>query len=267
MRDMNDPTVNAHPSAPRWWQRPFVLSMLIALLMLLLALGWPLVRMWVAPAPAASASATQADLPWNVQPVGDGTRSQVFGLVLGQATLADVDRRWSQDLKVALIAAPGQPPALEAYVETFQAAFLTGKLVVAIAAEPAWLQGAWDRSQRGETDQGGEGIVHRRSLTSDDLNTARGLPVASLSFVPAASLDESVVRQRFGADAERHVDVRSGGVQLLYPRLGVAVALPPTQGDLARAKAIIQYVAPRDFEQRLAAPLRAAAAAAASAGA
>jgi hypothetical protein len=96
--------------------------------------------------------------------------------------------------------------------------------------------------------------VRRRELTPDDWAEARRFRVAALSFLPSARLDEATVALRFGPPGERHTD-SSGGVQLLYPAIGVAVALPPAAGEGSRARSVIQYVPPRDFERRLRAPL------------
>lgn len=243
----------------RWWLRPPVLALLITLGLLAATLSWPLLRWWWAPPPAAEAPAQ--GLPWQIQPDGQGG-SRVFGLPLGTATLREVELLWNQDLKVALIAARGQTPALEAYVETFRAGFVTGKLVVALQPPAGWTAQAWERSPRGEVNaaQGGSGTVRQRELAPEDRLQARDWPVAALSFVPSARLDEATVLQRFGPGAERHAGP-DGVVQLLYPALGVAVALPPAEGETARSRALIQYVAPRDFEARLRAPLAAAAAA------
>lgn len=241
-----------------WWQRPIVLSLGITLLLLALALGWPLLRWQLSPHEAAPAA---QGLPWQVQADGAGG-SAVFGLQLGSATLGDAEGLWPQDFKVALISVQGQAPALEAYVESFQAAFVNGKLVLSVAADPDWLRQAWDRSPRGEVEGGREGAVRRRELAPQDLDAARRIAVSALAFIPAARLDEATVVQRFGTLAQRHVGA-DGVVQLLYPERGVAVALPPAEGDAARAKPVIQYVAPRDFERLLRAPLQAAQAASA----
>lgn len=239
-----------------WWRSPPVLALLITVLLLAAALAWPLLRWHLAPPAAVSA---EQGLPWQVQADGRGG-STVFGLHLGAATLAEVEQRWGQDLKVALISSQGQAPALEAYVESFQAAYVSGKLVLTLAADPDWCRRAWDRSPRGEVDAGREAAVRRRALSVEDLDRARRMPVASLAFIPAARLDEATVVQRFGPPSERHTGV-GGVLQLLYAARGVAVALPPAEGDSARARPVIQYVPPRDFERLLRVPLRAASAA------
>jgi len=240
-----------------WWQLPSVLSLVTVLLLLGAALGWSLWRGQAAAPPAGTPDA----LPWQVSATADGS-SQVFGLTLGRSTLADVQARFPDDLNVGLIAPNGQPASLEAFVDTFRAGFVTGKLVLAFEAEAGWLQRARERSPRNEVGEGGRSRRYR--LADDDGDQARAARVVALALLPSARLDEAMVIQRFGAPTERHTGP-AGEVQLLYPVLGVAIALPPTEGDAVSAKAVIQYVPPRDFEARLRGPLLAAQAASASA--
>jgi hypothetical protein len=115
------------------------------------------------------------------------------------------------------------PPALEAYVESFQAGFVNGKLVLAFAAEPGWLIEALARSPRREL--AGDGTARRHALAEADLTQAQGLPLAALAFRPAARLDEATVVARFGPPAER-LPVHRANCSCSIRR-STAVALPP----------------------------------------
>lgn len=229
------------------------MSLGFVVLVLAATLGWSL---WHGPVPDAAPAAAEANLPWRVQLKADGT-SEVFGLTLGSATLADVQKRFAGDLHTGLIVPNGGRPALEVYVESFNAGFVTGKLVLAFEADATWLQGARERAAKSEIGEGG--LSRRYTLAAADQATARAAPLTALAFVPSARIDEAIAVARFGAPAER-LTGPTGELQLLYPALGVAVALPPAHGDAADARPVIQYVAPRDFDARLRAPLRAAAA-------
>jgi hypothetical protein len=240
---------NPAPS-PRWWQRASVLSLFTVVFLVGGAMAWSLWRGMTAPGPAAAS----AVLPWQIEPTGDGG-SRVFDLTLGKSTLADVQLRFPDDLTVGLIAPNGQPASLEALVESFRAGFVTGKLVLAFDAEPGWLQRARERAPRNEVGEGGRS--RRYLLAEDDGPQALASTLKALAFMPSARLDEATVAQRFGPPGERLVGP-DGEVQLLYPKLGVAVVLPPASSNASRT--VIQYTAPRDFEQRLRAPLLAASA-------
>lgn len=256
------PELSTHTASLRrpWWQRPSVISAAVVVALLGAALAWPLLRLSVAP---PTLQPEPQDLPWLVR-VHEGGGSLVFGLRPGDSTLADVEARFGDNLRVGLIAPNGQPPALEGFVETFQAGFVTGRLVLAFDADPAWLLAAQARAPRNEVGEGGRS--RRYGLAQSDLSEARRSPLVGLTFLPAARLDEPTLVLRFGEPAER-LRGPGGEQQLLYPALGVAIALPPAEGEAAKAKALIQYVAPRDFERRLRAPLRQALPAAAAASA
>ena len=258
---MNDLSSAPRAVARPWWQRPSVISLAVVLLLLGGAMVWPL---WhLASSPPGPGDRVPVDLPWQVQ-LQDGGGTKVFGLRPGVSSLAEVEQRFGDNLRVGLIVPSGGAPALEGFVESFQAGFINGKLALAFDAEPAWLAAAQARAPRNEVGEGGRS--RRYGLAADDLPQARRMTLVGLSFIPAAALDEATAVQRFGPPAERLVGP-TGERQLLYPAQGIAIALPPEAGEGARAKAVIQYVAPQDVERRVRAPLRAAQGAASQAAA
>lgn len=246
-----------------WWQRPLLLSVVLTLLMLVALLGWPLLRAMLGPPPVAGAVA-ESGMPWQVDPLPQGG-SQVFGLALGTSRLGAVQARFPEGLNVAIVLPTGQAPALEAYSESFRAGFVTGKLVMAFEMEPGWLERALGRAPGHDIGDGGRS--RRFKLAPEDLaDAADRARLVAMGFVPSARLDEAVVVQRFGQPGER-VTGPGGELQLLYPVTGVAVVLPPAEGEAARAKPVIQYVAPGQFEARVRGPLLTALAASAPASA
>jgi len=254
MNEHSTPDSAPLPSSSRWWLRPLPLTLIITGA-LLLAASWPVLQVLWDPPPAAPAA---VGMPWQVTVGADGAgQSEVFGLHLDGSRLADVQARFASDLSVAVVASRQKPPALEAYVDSFRAGFITGKLVLVFDVEAEWLAGVPTRAVGHDVSEGGHSV--RYKLSAQDLAHLAPARLVALSFVPSARLDEEVVRQRFGVPAER-LQGPDGALQLLYPASGVAVALPPPQGDDARAKSVVQYVAPKQFEERLRAPLRAASA-------
>jgi hypothetical protein len=193
-------------------------------------------------------------LPWQVQTDAAGG-SQVFGVSPGRSSLAEVQMRFADRLQIGLVSQTGQEPSLEAYVDTFEAGFITGKLVLSFDADPVELRQAQAHSPKWEA--GGDGRSRRYKLAAEDLERLRSARLMGLAFVPSARLDEATVIQRFGVPAER-LQGASGELQLLYPAQGVAIALPPAQGEQSKARPVLQYTAPAQFEDRLRAPLRAA---------
>ena len=244
-------------------KHPILLALAAGLLVLLVAFVLPLWRMAhgngptagavpfataSATASAAPAAATQG-LPWQVQPLPNGL-AQVFGLVLGQDTLAQARAHIGDALQVALVARLGEVGALEALAEPFATGFVTGRLVLALEA-PAEVLARW-RSRAARSAPMGDG-VRRFALRPADQDEALAMQLTGLSFVPAVRLTEADVRQRFGAPAQVLPAASPGGLVLLYPALGLAAAVGPA------SRGVLQYVAPRDFERLLRAPLLGAA--------
>jgi hypothetical protein len=235
-----------------WWRRPIVVSVLVVLLTVAGTIGW---SMYVGLKDEARQGLAHG-LPWQVETLADGG-SRVFGLQPGVDTLDGVQGRLGDEVKVGLIVAGDAPPALEAFVESLRAGFVTGRLVAAFEADDAWLQRARERAVSSDFGEGGRS--RRYTLSADDRRQAGSARLIALAYLPAVKLDAETVRQRFGEPAER-ITGPQGESQWLYPDRGVAVVLPPEQGEAAKARAVIQYVAPRDFEARLRAPLQSASA-------
>jgi len=230
------------------WRRPWLWALIILVLGLGLPLLWALLT-----APPPGADDAGAGLPWQVELSGDG-RSHVFGLSLPGSTAGEVLDRYGDRAQLAVISRQGEPDALEMLIDPFQAGFIAGKLVLTVQADPQWLRAAAAAAAREERR---DAQTVRRALAAPDVDRARGLPIDALAFIPSARLDEDAVTGRFGEPSERLE--RAGVIYLLYAVRGIAVAVPAAgDGSTARARSVIQYVAPADFEQRLAAPVRAA---------
>lgn len=229
---------------------PFLLALAAGLLSLLIAFAPAVWRMIHPAAPAAAGPAPDQGAPWQVALPAPGA-SRVFGLRLPGSHLADVQQRWSETLELALITHDGATPALEAYVERFEAAGVAGRLLLVFDAEAALLARLHATLPPGEPLPSGGRRQGLRGAAAAELG---GAALVGLSFIPAAQLDAQILQARFGAPAER----LAGGGRLehwLYPALGLAVVLD------AGGRDVLQYTAPADFERRLVAPLRAAGAA------
>lgn len=187
----------------------------------------------------------QARLPWNVEALPDGN-SRVLGLTLNRSTLTEAKAAYGPDVEVAIVAEPGETGTLEAYVATAQLGFVTGKLVMTLAADDEQIDGMRRRAVKTEYMQS---TTRRATLQAADLQAAMQLPVTAINFVPSVNLDESTVIERFGPPTER-VQVNAQQTHLLYPDKGLDIVLD------SEGKEVLQYVAPRDFA-RLSAPLTA----------
>jgi len=239
----------------RRMQKPWVLALAAGATVLLVALALPLLRMGGAGGDGGGAwagedGAPRTGLPWQVSRLAEG-RAQVFGLEPGRDTLAQVQARLGDALQVALVARLGEVGALEALADPFLAGFVSGRLVLAFDVPTAQLQ-AW-RVAAGSSEPM-EGGVRRFKLRADHRQQALQARLVGLSFISGVRLTVDDVRQRFGAPAET-LDQPGGAQVLLYPESGLSISVAPGQ------RGVLQYVAPREFAERLRAPLLAAAAA------
>jgi len=222
-------------------------AFLAAMAALVVLIGAFLPALWHTASAPPPAARNDTPAPWQVT-VDAAGRSRVFGLDLPGATLDSARRRFGDDLQIAVMARRGQPGALEAYLETFSAGFISGRLL--LAAEPgAEALAGWQARAVRQTPVDGETV--RYTLAADDLAAALRAPLVGITFIPAAQLDGETVRARFGEPAER---LASGErlVQWMYPGMGLAVVLD------SEGREVLQYVAPADFERRLRTPLIAA---------
>lgn len=183
-------------------------------------------------------------LPWQIETLPDGG-SKVFGLTLARSTLGDARARFGADgMEVAVVAAPGEAGALEAYYSDFTAGVVTGKLVLLADADRDTVARLRERAVKAEYM---DSTTRKYLLDPDDLPIAWRAPIAAITFIPSVNLDEETVLKRFGTPRER---IRSNEriEHLLYPDKGLDLALD------SKGKEVLQYVTPRAFA-RLREPL------------
>ena len=200
---------------------------------------------WMASS-ASVRTAPRDELPWQIERQPGGG-SRVFGLTLGRDALQQAITRWPDEaLQLALVRDAQGGFTLEGYLESLRAGFVQGKMVLTGSVDPVKLQAWAERATHREPQPSG---TWRLTLAPQDQTAALTAPLVGLVFLPAARFDEATAVERFGPAPER-LTTQDGTVHLLYPEQGVVIALDP-QG---RAKPVLQYVAPSDFD-RLRAPL------------
>jgi hypothetical protein len=221
-------------------KHPAFLAAMAALVVLLAAF---VPALWRTASEPPAAARTEMPAPWRVD-VDAAGRSRVFNLELPGATLETARRQFGDDLQIGLMARRGQPGVLEAYLESFTADFISGRLLLAADADAGVVAGWQARARATPVDAD----TVRYTLAPDDLALALRAPLVGITFIPVAQLDAATLRARFGEPAER---LASGErlVQWMYPAKGLAVVLD------SEGREVLQYVAPADFERRLRAPL------------
>lgn len=199
--------------------------------------------------PSAGQRATDAvdGLPWQIDALADGN-SRVFGLTLGVSTIGEARSRFGPDMRVGIIAAPGEAGSLEAYYDDVTAGIVTGKMVLTAEVGAAALKAMRQRTPKSEYMNSS---TRQISLDPADLPAAYAAPIRSIAFIPSANLDEQMVLQRFGAPDERLRNTPHSE-HFLYAAKGLDLILD------SEGKELLQYVPPRQFA-RLREPLVAAA--------
>lgn len=184
--------------------------------------------------------------PWQVELLPQ-QHTRALGITLGPQgdTLADVQRIWGANVEVALIAAPGENGAIEAFIDPAQAGGINGKLIVALQTTPQEVKAMRERALTADFM---ESTTRKYKLAPADLQAAATLKVSALTFIPQAKLDAQAVIDRFGPTPQRR-RAGEGTEHFLYPDKGLDVGLNP------KGKDVLQYVAPADFT-KLSAPLK-----------
>lgn len=224
---------------------PFLIALSASALGLLIAFLL-VIGQWVGSQEAAGGRPPAQGTPWQITLPAPG-HAEVLGLKLPGTTLDEVQQRWGQDLKLALMAGSDGSLALEGYLQTFEASGVTGRLMLLFDTQTqVGSMQRWRDSLPGlPTSSGGR----QHALSDAAMVDLARTGLVGISFIPVAQLDADVLTARFGQPAERLV----GGGRLehwLYPTLGLAVVLD------SDGREVLQYVAPADFERLLAAPLR-----------
>lgn len=233
------------PRSPLAWA-------VLAGLAVLVAAFAPVVLQMLRPRAVAPQAGSLA-APWQIERGAQG-ELHAFGLRLPGSTLNDALQHWGDDLRVAMIESRAQPAALEAYTDRWSGGGVDGRLVLASDATAASVERWRSRAVRRETI---DAQAQRWQLHPDDRAEAMRSAVAGLSFLPASRVDAATLLARFGAAAE--VLPGEGRTRhWLYPGRGLVISW-----DEGSGRAVLQVVAPADFERRLRAPLLAAARAAA----
>jgi hypothetical protein len=216
--------------------------MKIALTLLLIVAAVLVAAVFLRPPPAQTGLIE--GLPWQIEPLEDGS-ARVFGLTLGRDSLGDARDRLGPDMELAIVVRGNETGSLEMYYTQFSAGVLSGKLVLVGAMDDATLLQLREHSGAPKYLDSGARKYH---LQTADLPLGYRAPLAGITFIPLASIDEDIALKRFGPPAEtRRMDDET--VHLLYPQFGLDLMINKAHRD------VLQYVAPRDFD-RLRTPLK-----------
>lgn len=188
-----------------------------------------------------SASQIKTGFPWQIEILPSGN-SQVFGLTIGQSTLSEAEQSFKEAAEITLFVSKKSAPVIEAYFSQVKIAGLKSKMVMSIELPRQQIEVMLNRGARIATLESGTREV---TLSSEDAQSVRQLPINSITYLPSIHLDDELIEKRFGLPSEKLADPVSDAVHWLYPAKGLDIALS------AENKEVIQYVNPAKFDTLL----------------
>lgn len=180
-------------------------------------------------------SASQHGLPWQVE-LKDGN-SRVFGITLGESSLADVIATINLEYELAIMAKQQQAGALELFYSHFKAGQLQGKLIVVIDTSETQLATLKAEAPKSQMLDNG---TRKYQLGEHQFLSVQPLPIVSVTFAPTVRLNQEMIELHFGV-AEEIVEATEYVTHYLYPALGLNILIDEKGKDL------LQYVAPKTF--------------------
>ncbi|MFH0934427.1 MAG: hypothetical protein V1879_04420 [Pseudomonadota bacterium] len=183
------------------------------------------------------------DVPWHIEHPSAGS-VRVFGLTLGEASTNEAEQRFKEEAKPSLFKSPDGELIAEMFFEQVKLSGLHSRIVLTVDVPKSELKEMYERGLRMASTGSGKKIT----LTPEDIERVRTLPVNSLTYMPGLRVDDTVFLKRFGEPEQRIRETKSGAVHWLYPQNGLDITLGGSE------KPLLQFVAPRDFD-RLSKPL------------
>lgn len=183
--------------------------------------------------------------PWQITVLPDG-RTKIFGVVLGETTLSEINQLLRSRAQVALFESKNGL-ALEAYYKSVTKGGLTGSYVFTLDAPVELMEKIKAESVKKERTEMNN---IRYDLDMPATDNAKTLVVKNLNYIPAVQLDDDLIVKRFGEPAQKvKLDDKQVGWHYLYPDKGLDLIYRE------EGKEVLQYVLPKDFNA-LIAPLQ-----------
>jgi hypothetical protein len=176
------------------------------------------------------------DLPWHIEhPMPDTVR--IFGLTLGESTLAQAEDRFQEEAEPSLFKSPDGKMIAEMFFEHVNLAGLPSKIVLTVDVSEAELKAIYERGLRMAATGSGKKIT----MTPDDVAKLKTMPISSLTYMPGLRVEEAMLLKRFGQPVRRIQEKKSEAIHWLYPQNGLDITVGGGE------KPLMQYVPPKDF--------------------
>ena len=175
--------------------------------------------------------------PWQVSILADG-KSSVFGVVLGETSLQEVDAILKSIPIMALFELDNKL-SLEAYYKNVSLGGLIGSFIFTLNASDEKLKKIKKESSK---EKRAENNGRRYELDKPASDKSKSLIVKNLIYIPTVQLDEKTIIQRFGQPAYKiKLKTKEVGWHYLYPEKGLDLIFKE------EGKEVLQYVLPRNF--------------------
>ena len=180
--------------------------------------------------------------PWQISHLENG-KSRVFGIVLGETSLKEVDSILKGSSKVALFELE-KKLALESYYKNISLGGLIGSFIFTLDASKEQLNKIKKESVSNEP---AENKGRRFDLDKLAIEKSKILIVKNLIYIPTAQLDEKTIVKRFGKPSKKiKLKTKEVGWHYLYPEKGLDLIFKE------EGKEVLQYVQPKNFNLLLA---------------
>ena len=179
-----------------------------------------------------------SDLPWQITYTADSL--QVFGITIGQTTLDEATRALKSELELAWFHNPDNSYNLEAFYRRVTLSGLQAKVVLELD------KGNYSKEYFGE-NSGKPELLQSKSIKyplADLVETLSQQKVLSIAYIPKISLDEALIKSRFGEPREV-INVTENRQHWLYPEKGLDIAVNKD------GKEVLQYIDPNNFSRLL----------------
>ena len=194
--------------------------------------------MWLSPPPAGD---RQHAMPWRVR-VHDADRSEVFGIVLNQTTLAQARELFGQLEGVSVYRDAQNAFKLEAYFGKVAIGPISARLIANLAAsEEELTRLAEQTTRRTQTESGSEKWILSEAQRELELDRV----ITALTFIPGyAGMEADYLTARFGQPASTQ-KVDDNSELWFYPETGVRILFDRD------GREVFEYVAPGQFSTLL----------------
>lgn len=179
--------------------------------------------------------------PWQVTILPDG-KSRVFGIVLGETYLKEIDGVLKIRPTVALFESKDKL-SLEAYYKNVTLGGLIGSFIFTLNTTDEHLTKIKKESSKKKRTENNNIRYELDKIASDN---AKELTVKNLIYVPTVQLDEDMIVKRFGKPSHKiKLKTKEVGWHYLYPEKGLDLIYKE------ESKEVLQYVQPKNFNALL----------------